>query len=140
MKLSPLLFICVLLAMLPACRTSPPPEFHGRWHAVNRFPAETRAIPLRPDTVFAATPLDGTLKALLLRWAKESGMTLEYGIDTDYTLHAPVAQLHAGNLPEALTALGVLYATQGLVISLAGDRIVVSPAAGATAPPSGAVQ
>ena len=80
MKLPPLLFICVLLAMLPACRTSPPPEFHGRWHAVNRFPAETRAISLRPDTVFAATPLDGTLKALLLRWAKESGMTLEYGI------------------------------------------------------------
>ena len=58
MKLSPLLFICVLLAMLPACRTSPPPEFHGRWRAVNRFPAETRAIPLRPDTVFAATPLN----------------------------------------------------------------------------------
>ena len=67
-------------------------------------------------------------------------MTLEYGIDTDYTLHAPVARLHAGNLPEALTALGALYATQGLVISLAGDRIVVSPAAGATVPPSGAVQ
>lgn len=124
--MKPLLFACVMGLLMSGCRTSPPPEFHGRWHAVNRYPAETRAIPLRPETVFAATPLDGTLKRLLERWAKEAGLVLEYGIDVDYTLHAPVSRLHATSLADAVSGLDALYRAHGVAISMTGDRVVVS--------------
>lgn len=137
--MKPLLFACAmgLLMSMSGCRTSPPPEFHGRWHAVNRYPAETRAIPLRHETVFAATPLDGTLKRLLERWAKEAGVVLEYGIDTDYTLHAPVSRLRAGSLADAVSGLDALYRMHGVAISVTGDRVVVSSQASVRGAPAG---
>lgn len=110
-----------------ACQTQPPPEFHGRWRPVNRLPEKTQAIPLNPTYVFYATPVDGTLKALLTRWARDSGLQLRYGVSTDFSLHAPVAQLHAVTVDDAVGQLSAIYAGQGIAITTSTGAIAVDP-------------
>jgi hypothetical protein len=81
--------------MLSACGTPPASDFGGDWTPVNRFPDATSSIPLRPNHAFRATPIDGTLKNLLERWASESGRALSYRLESDFTLHSPVAGIDA---------------------------------------------
>src|SRR5687768_7824346 len=99
---------------LAACGTSPAPAFKGRWQPVNHFPSTTQAIPLDQAYVFYASPMDGTLKQLLARWAKDSDMALSYQHTADFTLHTKAARIRAGNLAEALASLKVAYAAQRL--------------------------
>lgn len=115
----------VLALAASACQTQPPPEFHGRWRPVNKLPESTQAIPLNPTYVFYATPVDGTLKALLTRWARDSGRQLRYGIGSDYVLHAPVAQLRASTVDEAVGQLSNIYAAQGIAITASTGAISV---------------
>lgn len=121
-----ILFPIALLLLLPACKTSPAPEPHGKWYPVNRFPAQTQAIRLSAAYVFYVTPMDGTLKNLLTRWARDSNMQLQYGIDMDYTLHAPAAQIRTSNMSDALAQLSALYRGQGVEIRTSPGLIVVA--------------
>lgn len=117
-----------MIVGLAACGTSPAPAFKGRWQPVNHFPATTQVIPLDQSYVFYPSPMDGTLRQMLARWAKDSNMALSYQHTADFTLHAQVAQIRTGNLPEALALLKAAYAAQRLEIVAEHDRIVVRPA------------
>lgn len=112
---------------LAACGTTPAPAFKGRWQPVNHFAATTQAIPLDQSYVFYPSPMDGTLKRMLARWAKDSDMTLSYLHTIDFTLHTQVAKIRTGNLPEALALLKAAYATQQLEITAEHGQIVVRP-------------
>lgn len=116
-----------LILALVACRTTPAPAFKGRWQPVNRFPATTQAIPIDPPYVFYASPMDGTLRQMLVRWAKDADMSLAYQHTADFTLHADAARIRTGNVPEALALLKTAYATQRLEIAVEDGRIVVRP-------------
>ena len=84
-------FLLLLVIGLLSCATRPAPDFGGRWKGVNRYAASTEEIPLSSAYLFHASPMDGTLKAMLTRWSKDSKMTLSYLHPSDFTLHEPVA-------------------------------------------------
>ncbi|OAX64745.1 hypothetical protein A6R71_01780 [Xanthomonas translucens pv. arrhenatheri] len=115
------------VALLSACATRPAPDFRGRWKPVNRFSESTMEIPLYSSYVYQASPMDGTLKTMLERWARDSNMQLAYSIQSDYTLYAPVAKINTTSIQQAVAELSVVYAQEGVTVSAAGNRILVQP-------------
>ncbi|MGH8026102.1 MAG: hypothetical protein ACREO0_05165, partial [Pseudoxanthomonas sp.] len=97
---------CVLIFLVVAlsgCATRPAPDFGGRWKAVNRYAETAQEIPLYQSYSFHASPMDGTLKNMLTRWAKDSKMTLSYLHPSDFTLYGPVAQIDTNDLQQAVS-------------------------------------
>ena len=119
-----LLCVCVITS----CATAPAPGISGRWIPVNRYPQATQSIPLDPAYVFYAAPMDGTLRTLLSRWARDRGMTLDYRNPSDFTLYQRVSSLHADSLAQAVTQLSTLYAAQDVAITVRGNAITVDRA------------
>lgn len=120
--------------MLAGCGTTPARDFGGRWKPVNRFASTTQEIPLYSSYVYQATPMDGTLKVMLERWAKDAGMTLDYRLSSDYTLHGAVSRIGTTNPQEAMTDITAAYATQGVSVSIVGNSILVQTAISVAAP------
>lgn len=83
--------------------------------------------------------MDGTLKNLLARWAKDVRLSLSYLHPNDYTLHGPVAQIRTDDIHQAVGALSAAYAAQGITIAVEPGQIVVraaSPQAAEAVPAS----
>ncbi|GAB2510054.1 TcpQ domain-containing protein [Lysobacter humi (ex Lee et al. 2017)] len=114
-----------LALVLAACGTTPTSEIRGRWVPVNRFSPTTQEIPLQAPYVYQATPMDRTLKAMLERWARDKRMTLAWQHGSDFTLHAPMADLRTGDLGSAVARINEVYAPQQVQVAVEGDRIVV---------------
>lgn len=114
-----MLLLATSAAVVPGCAS--------RWKPVNRFAEATREIPLQQAYVFYASPMDRTLKAMLTRWAADTGMTLSYRHSSDFTLHAPVAQIRTTRLPEALDQLRAAYGNR-LELTIVQNAIVASAA------------
>lgn len=129
-NLSKFLLCAALAALLSACATRPAPDFGGRWKTVNHFAEETQAIPLQETYLFYASPMDGTLKNMLERWADDNNMVLTYRHPMDYTLHTAVADIRTPSLQEALSQLNAAYASQQVSISVSGNEIVVRISSG----------
>lgn len=117
--------LATLLLTLAACGPRPAPDIGGRWKAVNRFAEQTEEIPLRPAYVYQAAPMDRTLKTMLERWARDSKMALSWELPSDYTLHAPVADVRAASIEAAAVDLTRIYAPQQVQVSVEGNRLVV---------------
>lgn len=128
----------VVAATLAGCATAPAPDFGGRWKPVNRFASTTMEIPLYTSYVYQATPMDGTLKTMLERWAKDSGMTLDYKLGSDYTLYGAVSRITTNNPQQAMTDVTAAYAAQGVSVSIVGNRIVVQGSTSAATPTASA--
>jgi hypothetical protein len=119
--------------MLAGCATKPAPDFGGRWKPVNRFANTTQEIPLYSSYVYQASPMDGTLKSMLERWAKDSGMTLDYRLSSDYTLYGAVSSISTTNPQQAMIDVSAAYSGQGVSVSIVGNQIVVQSASATTA-------
>ncbi|WP_242108061.1 toxin co-regulated pilus biosynthesis Q family protein [Luteimonas aquatica] len=128
-----LLALIPLALVLASCATRPAPDISGRWKPVNRFSETTEAIPLYQNYAFYPSPMDGTLKNMLTRWARDSKLTLSYLHPSDFTLYAQVSDIHTLNLQEAISQLNTAYAAQGVSISSDGRQIVVRPSGGSEA-------
>ena len=131
-------FIGILVISLTAvtgCATRAAPDIKGRWQAVNRYSATAQEIPLHQPHVFYPAPLDGTLKSMLTRWARDSKMTMSYLHHSDFTLHAPVAEVRTANLQEAVSLLNTAYADQRVLITVSQNQIIVRSTADASAGP-----
>ena len=124
------------LIFLAGCATHPAPGVAGRWKPVNRYAATPQEIPLYQSYVFFVSPLDGTLKNTLERWAKDSKMTLSYLHPSDFTLYAQVADIRTSNLQDALSQLSRAYATQNVIVVSEQNQIVVRLSEGAASPAS----
>ena len=111
--------------LLGSCATRPAPSIKGRWKAVNHYAETTEAIPLHRSYMFYPSPMDGTLKTMLTRWARDSKMTLSYLHPFDFKLHAPAAKIQTSNLQEAASQLSAIYAEQLVSITAIGNQIVV---------------
>lgn len=120
-----LIAISILLAAISGCAIRSAPEIKGRWKPVNRFPETTEAIPLRQSYMYYPSPMDGTLKAMLARWARDSDLTLTYLHPDDFTLHRPVTNIRTGDLQEAVSLLTRIYAAQRVAITASKKEIVV---------------
>lgn len=128
--LTKLLLGAALALALSSCATRPAPDFGGRWKNINRFSEETQAIPLQDAYLFYASPMDGTLKNMLERWADDSNMVLTYRHPMDYTLYSAVAEIRTPSLQEALSQLNAAYASQQVSIGVSGNEIVVRISSG----------
>ena len=117
------------MALATSCATKPAPEFAGRWKPVNRYAEETQEIPLDQAYTFQPSPMDGTLKNMLARWARDSKMTLSYEHTSDFTLHGAVSGIRSSDLRSAAGQLTQAFAAQRIAVELDGNRIVVRPAA-----------
>lgn len=73
---------------------------------------------------------------MLERWAKDSNMQLSYGIQSDYTLYAPVAKINTTSIQQAVAELSVVYAQEGLSVTAAGNRILVQPSSSVSGAPA----
>lgn len=113
---------------LSGCGTPPAKDFGGSWKPVNRFQDAPTEIPLAQPYAFYASPMDGTLKAMLTRWSKDSGMVLSYQLHSDYTLFKPVSQIHTPNAKAAAAELTAIYASEGVQITVNDRQIVVEEA------------
>lgn len=124
-----LLGVSMLAALaLAGCGTPAAKDFGGSWKPVNRFQAEPTAIELTQPYEFYASPMDGTLKNMLTRWSKDSGMVLTYQLREDYTLYTPVSQIRTSNIKGAAAELSSIYASQGVSVSVNDRQILVQPA------------
>lgn len=112
--------------VLVGCATSEAVDPRGRWRPIPQYAEVPQAIPLHQVYLYQASPADGTLRALLTRWAKDTRVELSYLHPNDYTLHAPVAQVRTASAEAAVNALAAAYAAQGVRISTERGRIVVS--------------
>ncbi|MBD9479307.1 TcpQ domain-containing protein [Pseudoxanthomonas sp. PXM02] len=130
-----MLVSCVVMVpmVVAGCATPKAADINGRWRPINRFAEAPQAIPLQQAYIYQATPADGTLRTMLIRWAKDARLTLVYLHPNDYTLHAPVAQIRTSSLEDAASSLSSAYATQGVQVVIDRPRIVVSQASPSSA-------
>lgn len=140
------LWHCLLLAMslLSACGTPPAKDFGGKWKPVNRFQDTTSEIPLNQAYTYYASPMDETLRTMLRRWSKDSGLQFSYQLQSDFTLYKAVAQIHTTDVYAATQQLSTIYAAQGVAVTTDGREILVGAASAAhsgtgdAAPPAAA--
>ena len=132
--LRPQVMVVLCLAMvMTACATRPAPNFRGRWKPVNQYADAPVTIPLHQSYVYAASPLDKTLKGLLTRWAQASKRTLSYLHSSDFTLYQPVQDINTASLEQAIAQLSNGYAPYGVAISVEAGQITVRQAQAAEA-------
>src|SRR5688500_8301152 len=115
----------LLIVSLTACASRSAPDIKGRWKPLNGFPETTEAIPLRQSYMYYPSPMDGTLKTMLARWARDSNLTLTYLHPDDFTLHRPVTNIRTGDIQEAVSLLARVYAAQRISITATQKEIVV---------------
>jgi len=125
--------LTVLMAATAGCATKPAPEYGGRWKAVNHYAEAPQEIPLYQAYLFYPSPMDGTLKTMLERWARDSKMTLSYLHASDFTLHAAIADIRTNDLGQAVSQLSSAYGMQGVSVTTEGNQIVVRSAVPGTA-------
>jgi hypothetical protein len=113
---------------LAGCGTPPAKDFGGRWKPVNRFQDAPTEIPLAKTYTYYAAPMDGTLKNMLSRWAKDSGVELNYQLQSDFTLYKATTQVQTTDIQDAATRLNSIYASQDVFVSADGRQILVRPA------------
>lgn len=119
--------LILALVVLAGCGTPPAKNFGGTWKPVNHFQAHPTEIPLQAAYTFYAAPMDETLKAMLMRWAKDSGRTLSYQITFDVTLYTPVSGIRTTDLDVAAQELTTIYAAQHVYVSATDRKILVLP-------------
>ncbi|MDV3468438.1 hypothetical protein RZA67_06775 [Stenotrophomonas sp. C3(2023)] len=97
----------------------------GRWRPVNRYPNATHAIALQTPQTYTVTPLDGTLRVLLQRWADDAGLELVYLPPVDYALHRAASLIGGVGLNDALEQLERAYLGQKLAFAVEGQRLII---------------
>jgi hypothetical protein len=124
--------VLLLALSLGGCSSHRAPDAGGAWTPVNRYADEPRAVALAADYAYRVTPLDGTLRGVLARWAADTGATLDYRHTHDFTLHAAASRVQASTATAAAAQLDALFAPLGVhVVVEAGNRFVVAGRTGA---------
>ena len=133
-RILPCIALTLTATLLTACSAPPPVDFGSNWQPVNRFQDKPQEVPLSPAYTYYASPLDGTLRGMLRRWANDNAMPLVWQLNSDYTLHKAVAGLRTTALQTAVSELNKMYADQGVYITADIERILVQPQPAASPP------
>ncbi|MET3652058.1 hypothetical protein [Dyella japonica] len=130
------LVIASTVLLLAGCATPPAKDYSGKWKPVNRYQQAPTAIPLNGEYVYYATPMDGTLRTMLRRWAKDSGMQFSYQLQADYTLSQPIASIRTTDVHRALAEVNTVYGPQGVQVYARGNEITAKPASASKVSPN----
>ena len=128
--------VCALLlgcGVIGGCATPPAKGFGSSWQPANYFPDSPTEIPLNVAYTFYAAPMDGTLKAMLARWARDTQRKLTYEVAFDVTLFSPVTAIRTTNIQAAVSQLSAIYAAQRVLVTATDKTIVAEPAGSAAA-------
>lgn len=118
--------LSVLCLAVVGCGTPSPEDFGGFWKPVNRFDSRINEVPLALPYTYYASPTDGTLKALVARWAEDTGATLSYRLRSDFTLPKAASRIHTSEARDATAQLSAIYVKQGFSVFIEGPQIVVA--------------
>lgn len=129
-----LLLVSGFALLLSACGTPPAKDFGGRWRPVNKYDDKVVEIPLAVPYTYYAAPMDGTLKTMLTRWTKDTGMKLAYRLRSDFSLTRAASDIHTTELRDAATQLSTIYGAQGVAVTVNGSDLVVEEVSASTAP------
>lgn len=135
--LRPALSIAVasgVAVLLSACGTPPAKDFGGRWKPVNKYDDKVVEIPLAVPYTYYAAPMDGTLKSMLTRWTKDTGIKLAYHLRSDFSLTRAASAIHTTELRDAASQLSAIYAPQGVAITTNGGELLVEEVSASTSP------
>ncbi|WP_267224922.1 hypothetical protein [Dyella silvae] len=127
--------VALLLPITSGCGSTAK-DYSGRWKPINRYQSAAAAIPLNPQYLYYATPMDGTLRTMLRRWAKDSGKQFAYHLQTDYTLSQPVAAIRTTDIQQALDQLNAIYGSYGIRLSAEGGQLIATTASDINTPSS----
>lgn len=125
--------IALLVVLLEGC-ASKPKDYWGSWRPINRYQQTPTSIPLNADYTYYATPMDGTLRTMLRRWAKDSGMQFSYQLQSDYTLTQASSTIRTTDIRRALADLNAIYAPLSIQLYVMNNEILAKPAADPAGP------
>lgn len=129
-----LLLASGLALVLTACGTPSAKDFGGRWKPVNKYDDKVVEIPLAVPYTYYAAPMDGTLKTMLTRWTKDTGMKLAYRLRSDFSLTRATSGIHTTELRDATTQLSTIYGAQGVAVTVNGPELVVEEVSASVTP------
>jgi hypothetical protein len=134
--LNPLAFglVSALAMLLSACGTPAAKDFGGRWKPVNKYDDKVVEIPLALPYTYYAAPMDGTLKTMLTRWTKDTGLKLAYRLRSDFSLTRAASGIHTTELRDATAQLSTIYGAQGVAVTVDGPQLVVEEVSASVAP------
>lgn len=134
--LNPLAFglVSALAMLLSACGTPAAKDFGGSWKPVNKYDDKVVEIPLALPYTYYAAPMDSTLKTMLTRWTKDTGLKLQYRLRSDFSLTRAASGIHTTELRDATAQLSKIYGAQGVAVTVNGSDLVVEEVSASVAP------
>jgi hypothetical protein len=126
--------VSALAMLLSACGTPAAKDFGGRWKPVNKYDDKVVEIPLALPYTYYAAPMDGTLKTMLTRWTKDTGLKLGYRLRSDFSLTRAASGIHTTELRDAAAQLSTIYGAQGVAVTVNGSELVVEEVSASTVP------
>ncbi len=126
--------VSALAMLLSACGTPAAKDFGGRWKPVNKYDDKVVEIPLALPYTYYAAPMDGTLKTMLTRWTKDTGLKLAYRLRSDFSLTRAASGIHTTELRDAAAQLSTIYGAQGVAVTVSGSELVVEEVSASTTP------
>jgi hypothetical protein len=120
--------------LLSACGTPAAKDFGGSWKPVNKYDDKVVEIPLALPYTYYAAPMDGTLKTMLTRWTKDTGLKLAYRLRSDFSLTRAASGIHTTELRDATAQLSTIYGAQGVAVTVNGSELVVEEVSASTVP------
>lgn len=116
----------IVALLVAGCNSTPPAvNFSGSWQPINVYSTETLEIPLIRQHYFEPLPIDGTLKNMLSRWAREAGYGINYTHTSDFTLPLLASKIKQPNVEAALVEINDIYAPQKIGAFIENNQIVV---------------
>lgn len=126
--------VSALAMLLSACGTPAAKDFGGSWKPVNKYDDKVVEIPLALPYTYYAAPMDGTLKTMLTRWTKDTGLKLAYRLRSDFSLTRAASGIHTTELRDATAQLSTIYGAQGVAVTVNGAELVVEEVSASTVP------
>lgn len=120
--------------LLSACGTPAAKDFGGSWKPVNKYDDKVVEIPLALPYTYYAAPMDSTLKTMLTRWTKDTGLKLDYRLRSDFSLTRAASGIHTTELRDASAQLSKIYGAQGVAVTVNGSALVVEEVSAITTP------
>ncbi|APG04875.1 hypothetical protein BJI69_13885 [Luteibacter rhizovicinus DSM 16549] len=120
--------------LLSACGTPAAKDFGGSWKPVNKYDDKVVEIPLALPYTYYAAPMDSTLKTMLTRWTKDTGLKLQYRLRSDFSLTRAASGIHTTELRDATAQLSKIYGAQGVAVTVNGSDLVVEEVSASVAP------
>jgi len=118
-----LLLVLFLNFLLLGCSVNPKAsDFGGEWVPINQFSDDIKVIPLEAPYKYSGLRIDTSLRQMLERWARDTGLSFQMKCVNDYSIPHKILSMNASNLKAALDEVNEIYLREGLKVFLDESR------------------